>query len=359
MRGQIARPPAIEPAADGWDGRDPSLTADKAGQLAMTQIVLIGLGAGAAAALLFASVSSGTSIAVVLFYFLPLPILIAALGFSHWAGLIGVLTAAIGLSAYSGMFLPIAFLLGVGLPAWWLGYLALLARPGTAETLEWYPVGRLVLWAVGIGTVLAASVIPFFGTDEETFRKALKASLEQALRAQTRTPADSPLQIPGMSNPDRFLDIITRTLLPAIAVSSTLIYTVNLWLAGRIVKISDRLARPWPDIPSMRFPLLAPGLLAAAIVGTLMPGMLGMVSVILVASLLTAFAFLGLAVVHVLTRGLNARTFILASLYVAIVLFSFPISWPLLAMSLLGLIDTALDLRGRLARTRGPPAPRT
>ena len=67
---------------------DPSLTADEAGQLAMMQIVLVGLGAGAAAALLFASVASGSLAAIVLFYLAPLPILIAALGWSHLAGLI-------------------------------------------------------------------------------------------------------------------------------------------------------------------------------------------------------------------------------------------------------------------------------
>ena len=325
----------------------------------MAQIVLIGLGAGAAAALLFASVASGTSIAVILFYFMPLPILIAALGFSHWAGLIAAVSAAFGLAAYSGLILPAAFLLAVGLPSWWLGYLALLARPTGPGTLEWYPVGRLLLWAVAIGALLASSVIPFFGLDDDSFRAAMKSSLEQALRLQTRTPADAPLQIPGVSNPDRFLDIIVRTLLPAIAVSLTLIYTLNIWLAARIVKISQRLPRPWPDIPSMRFPMLAPGVLAAGIVGSFLPGLLGMVSIILVASLLTAFAFLGLAVVHVVTRGLSARTFILASLYVAIVLFSFPISWPLLAMSVLGLVDAAFDLRSRLASTGGPPAPPT
>ena len=54
----------------------------------MMQIVLIGLGAGAAAALLFASVVSGSLAAIFLFYLAPLPILIAALGWSHWAGLI-------------------------------------------------------------------------------------------------------------------------------------------------------------------------------------------------------------------------------------------------------------------------------
>src|SRR5205085_5398612 len=101
----------------------PSLTADEAGQLAMMQIVLVGLGAGAAAALLFASVASGSIIATLLFYLAPLPILIAALGWSHWAALVAVLSAAGGLAAILGTYFFVAFLVGVGAPAWWLGYL--------------------------------------------------------------------------------------------------------------------------------------------------------------------------------------------------------------------------------------------
>ena len=60
----------------------------------MTQIVLVGLGAGAAAALLFASVSSGALVSILLFYLAPLPILIAALGWSHWSGLIAAVVYA-------------------------------------------------------------------------------------------------------------------------------------------------------------------------------------------------------------------------------------------------------------------------
>ena len=43
---------------------------------------------------------------------------------------------------------------------WWLGYLSLLARPvganGSGDGIEWYPVGRLVLWAAIIGTLVVA-----------------------------------------------------------------------------------------------------------------------------------------------------------------------------------------------------------
>src|SRR5512138_2186954 len=140
---------------------DPSLTADKAGQLAMMQIVLIGLGAGVAAALLFVSVVSGSPAAVVLFYLAPLPILIAALGWSHWAGLIAAASATAAVAVLSGVFFVAVPVIAFG--AWWLGYLALLARPvanGGAGALEWYPVGRLVLWSAVIGTLVVAAAVP-------------------------------------------------------------------------------------------------------------------------------------------------------------------------------------------------------
>ncbi len=62
----------------------------------MLQIGLIGLAAGAAAALLFASVASGAWLSVAMFYLAPLPILIAALGWSHWAALIAALVRRAG-----------------------------------------------------------------------------------------------------------------------------------------------------------------------------------------------------------------------------------------------------------------------
>src|ERR1700710_1427565 len=109
----------------------------------MVQAILIGVSAGAATALLFASVASGSALSVPLFYLAPLPILIAALGWSHWAALIAAVVASAGLAAVFGGLFFLAFLVGVGLPAWWLGYLALLARPtATPGVLEWYPVGH-------------------------------------------------------------------------------------------------------------------------------------------------------------------------------------------------------------------------
>ena len=60
----------------------------------MMQFAIIGIGAGAAAALLFASVTSGSWLSIPLFYLAPLPIMIAGLGWSHWAALTAALTGA-------------------------------------------------------------------------------------------------------------------------------------------------------------------------------------------------------------------------------------------------------------------------
>jgi len=98
----------------------------------MIQIAIIGIGAGAAAALLFASVTSGSWLSIPLFYLAPLPIMIAGLGWSHWAAMTAALAGALGLGAVFGTVFLLAFSAGAGFPAWWLGYLAMLARPVAA-----------------------------------------------------------------------------------------------------------------------------------------------------------------------------------------------------------------------------------
>jgi hypothetical protein len=304
----------------------------------MIQTVLVGLGAGAAAALLFASVASGSIAAVFLFYLAPLPIAIAALGWGHLSGLIAAAAATAVVALLSGVFFIAVPVIAFG--AWWLGYLALLARPaanGGGAALEWYPVGRLVLWAAVIGTLVVAAAVPNFGTDQESLQAALRKTYERILRDQA------------------LIEVLVVAVPPAAAVFSTVTNLFNLWLAARIVKISGRLARPWPDLAALTLPPTSAGLLAAAIAGSFLPDLVGVLLGALAASLLMAFAVLGFAVLHAITRGMGSRAVVLAGAYgVTIVL-----GWPVLAMSILGLAELALNIRGRVAGKRGPPSLRT
>lgn len=315
----------------------------------MTQIVLIGLGAGAAAALLFASLASGSLFALVLFYLSALPILLVGIGWNSLAGLIAAVSATVSLALVFGSYFAFAFALGIGLPAWWLGYLTLLARPAEGpfgETLEWYPVGRLVLWAAVIGALAVVVSIPYFGTDAETFHNNLRTSIENALGMRARGG--------GELRPERLIDtdLLAKLAPPMVASLATMVLLINLWLAARIAKLSGQLRRPWPELSAISFPRSVPLILAATIAGIFLPGLLGIISDIFAAALTIAYAVLGFAVLHVLTRGTAGRPLVLGGVYSAVLIFG----WPAIILALLGLVDTALDLRGRAGRTRGPPA---
>jgi hypothetical protein len=157
--------------------------------------------------------------------------------------------------------------------------------------------------------------------------------------------------VPGVSNAQRLLDFLAAALPLAGAVLATITNVLNLWLAGRIVKFSGRLTRPWPDLAAMTFPRPMALVLAAAALTTVLGGMLGIVSSVVAAALLMAYGVLGFAVLHAITRGMKARGLVLGGIYTAVLV----IGWPVFALCLLGLIETAIDLRARIARTRGSP----
>ncbi|HET7850823.1 MAG TPA: hypothetical protein VFL51_17370 [Pseudolabrys sp.] len=314
----------------------------------MTQIALIGIGAGAAAALLFASVASGSLLSILLFYLSPLPLLIAALGWSHWAAMIGALGGAAALAAALGGFYFLVFLAVAGLPAWWLGYLTMLARPAPVQgeghdALEWYPPGRLVMWAALLGAGIVIVAMPSFGIDVESFHAGLRSAIQRLV--QTESEAAS-------ANLDRFIDFMVTALPPSAAILATITNVLNLWLAARIVKFSGRLRRPWPDIAAMDFPRTLALALGAAVIVSFLGGLAGIMAGVLSASLLIAYGVLGFAVLHAITRGLNSRPFVLAGTYAVVLVFG----WPILALCLLGLAETVAGLRARVARKSGPPA---
>jgi hypothetical protein len=138
----------------------------------------------------------------------------------------------------------------------------------------------------------------------------------------------------------------------AAAMFSTITALLNLWLAARIVKISGRLARPWPDLSALRLPPATPLCLAATLAGTLLPDLFGILSAAAAASLATAFGVVGLAVLHTLTRPIKNRVLVLIGMYAATLV----LAWPALLISVLGIAETLFNIRLRLGRLRRPPS---
>jgi len=317
----------------------------------MGPILLVGLASGVASAMLTLSVASGSLLSIILFLFSALPILIAAIGWHQLSALVGAFTAAVLLYALGDLELARTYVLSIGLPAWWIGYLALLARPGLEGepegTVHWYPVGRLVLWAAAIGAGLVLLSVVFAGS-LEAHRTILHDTFETFLRQETNTPTDQPITLPGGGDPDTLINLVVDILPALVAAMWTAVSLINLWIAARIVRTSQRLRRPWPALAEIQLPRFSSLAFVGTVLLSMAPGILGFAGEVISSSLLIAFAVLGLAFIHFTTRGTRGRVFVLCATYLLLAVQT----WTVLCLALLGLAEHAFNLRGRLAKGR-------
>ncbi|WP_425104469.1 DUF2232 domain-containing protein [Ancylobacter sp.] len=309
----------------------------------MIQNWLIALGAGAASALLVATVSTGSPLALPLFYLAPLPVLIVGLGWTHVSALVAASTAAVAIGVFFGLELLTAYVAGVGLPAYVLAYLALMARePQPGAPLEWFPVGRIVLASGILGCLAVAALIPLVAGSVEGYQAALRA-LFQAMFEET----------PGAGGADveRMIDLLVLIMPPAAAVVTMVTQIGNLWLAAHAARLSGRLMRPWPDLAAISVPRpVAVVLVGAFIAANLAGGFVGLLAQLLASTLVMVFAFIGLAVIHWITRGAAGRALVIATVWIA----ALALGWPFAILALLGLAETLLGVRYRFRRG-GPP----
>ena len=322
----------------------------------MIATLLIALAAGCASALMFASIISGALISLLLFYLAPLPLMVAALGWGPLSASIGGVAAATGLGAIFGLPYCIAFAVTVALPAWWLGHLALLGRPvdhgvpagnGTspvAPDLEWYPVGRILLWISGFVALTTMAALLTLGTDAETIIGALHRFLLRMLDLRDAVPK---------AETEQWIDALVKIAPAAAAIVAMTTLTLNLFLSAKITATSGRLHRPWPELRSAELPPMTLATLCVAIAFSFAGGLLGILAQIVTAALMMAYALIGFAVLHTLTLGLKSRALWLGCIYAIVAVFG----WPVLAMVALGLAESVFGLRRRYLQGRPPPLP--
>jgi hypothetical protein len=319
----------------------------------MGVIILIALAAGCASATMFASIISGALISLLLVYLAPLPLMLAAIAWGPLAAAIGGIGAAAVLGAIFGLPYGLAYAISVALPAWWLGHLALLGRPlqaspssadGVADKLEWYPVGRILLWIVGFAAVTTFAALLTLGTDASSITAALRRFLLRILDHSDVIPS---------AEVEQWIDWLVTMAFAGAAIFSVMTLSLNLWLAAKVAATSGRLRRPWPDLPATALPPMALGVLCAAIAFCFVGGLVAILAQIVTAAVMMAYAFTGFAVLHTLTLQLKSRAFWLCSAYAIVLAFE----WPVIAVALLGLADAVFGFRARFLRTRPPPLP--
>lgn len=335
----------------------------------------LGLGAGLVSALLFSVVATGSPLGVLLLYLAPLPILIVALGWHHLVGLLALAVGALAITVFLRPTAGVAFALGPAFPAWWLAYLTLLASApssslsspaepardvdgGSAAAARWFPAARLLLWTGLSGALVAVTSSVAIGVgDHAAYENRLSRLVAAFLRFQAGTAREAPLPtlggIPGAS----LVEALVAVAPAGLAGLLSLVLALNLWGAAKVVSISGRLARPWPDLPTLRMPPAALGVFAAGAVLTLGPGFVGVAGVALLGATVLVFALQGLAFLHDVSRGRPGRGGLLMLAYLLSVFFA-QVFLPILAVA--GMIDTATPVRrnllARVGRAPGGPS---
>lgn len=312
----------------------------------MIMQLVIAIAAGCASALMFMSVVSGALLSLVLFYMAPLPLLMAALGWGSATALVGGLVTSAAIGIILGLPHMTVFALTVALPAWWLGRLAMLARPvasaGAQPLLQWYPPGRLLLWIAAFASLTTIAALLSLGADASTVTATLKRGLARIFSAAGEADA---------SDNDTVIAVLVAIAPAAATMVMMAALTFNLWLAAKIVQTSGRLHRPWPALNQLEFPVLTLAALACAIVICFGGGMPALAGQIVSTSLVMAYAAVGFAVLHALTQAMSTRSFWLAGIYAVVVVFG----WPLLGVALVGIADAIFGFRRRKQSAARPP----
>jgi hypothetical protein len=315
--------------------------------------LVIGAGSGLVAAALFASAATATALAGVLFYLAPLPLCLAGLGWGSTAALLAALTGTIVVALSFGPAMAAVFAASIAAPIALLTYLALLSRPAPAPegqssgALDWYPPGRLVGWAALIAGLLAALLVLFLGSDQDSYRE----SIREILSHSALKDLDRDGTLFTEENIAKLSGLIARALPAAFAVVWLTITLFNLWIAGIIVEASGHALRPWPDLNALEIPTAFLLIFAAALAASFLPGLPGLLATGLAGALLFAYTLQGLAVIHVYSRGMPLRGLLLATVYLAILL----LGWVAIVVAIIGLAEPTLGLRQRAARGGQPP----
>ena len=173
----------------------------------MIAIVLIAIAAGCASALMFASIVSGALISLLLFYLAPLPLMVAALGWGPLSATIGGIAARHRPRRDLRPPYCIAFVTHRR-AACLVARASRIAGPthanggpsgngaAPAAPLEWYPIGRLLLWIAGFAVLTTMAALLTLGTDAADHHR----------RAETRPAAHPRTPQRGFGRRDRTMD---------------------------------------------------------------------------------------------------------------------------------------------------------
>jgi len=290
---------------------------------------------GALSALLYLSVIV-TPGGVIMASFTQAPLFIAGLSLGLPAALMATAVASVSVMTAGGLLGGIVHTLVNALPVLVLLNRALLSRRAPDGGVEWYPPGLLVAWLSGLAAVTLGVLLTILAMGQGGMAGSVHRQIDLIL----------PMFGPNQESLRPLFEIVAP-ILPAIIVAAWMLVTMaNGAIAQAITTGMRRGLRPALKIAETELPnWLAIALVIAAGVVLLGHGLIGTIAANATVILLVPFVVLGLAVVHLATRGVRARGFLLGGLYAVTAI----LTWPLIVIIALGLIEQGFGLKRRIA----------
>lgn len=305
---------------------------------------LLAIAAAALSAICYLAVGTGSPIAIFVAYLSQMPLYAVALGLGASAAGTAVVAGAILVAlAGGGLAAGGLFAISNAVPVMIIAYLALRQQPGPDGNPIWYPPGYILGWLATAGTIMLAIVILYMestGVGVEARARAFFEPIFEQFFKQFEQGTTDQAQI------DAAITSIAR-FLPAAATTSWLLMTiVNALLAQMLLVRTGRNLRPsgrFDDLEVQNWiPLAMIVLLLLAFLGGTL-GSIGRNGILVMA---LPFFFVGLAVIHALSRRWSGRGFILFGVYFLLLVMT---GWIATLVMILGLADRWISLRQRFA----------
>ena len=292
-----------------------------------------------------AIITCGLLAAIVTLPFAALPVAYIGLTLGLTAAAVTAALASALLGVLAGFGTSLSFVISFGVPILWLIRLALLSRrPDADGAYEFFPSALIIVQAVIISAALASVVfLANIGADQ-----GLPGVFAQSLQQAPQIAA----LIRTVYGPDTDLLGVANIILITGFASWPLILLGTLQSAQMLAQYTGTNLRPAETHDRLAMPVWFDFALVITLLGTwVTAGWVSTLLAVFAAILAGAYFLLGLAVIHAISRDWSGRVWFLAGLYFLI----FVVAWVILPISLLGLLESRLNLRRSAPREPKPP----
>lgn len=304
--------------------------------------ILLAAGAGIAGAVFFAAWLTGSLWALALTYMTPLPLFAAGLSLGVKAAVIAAAAGTAAVMAVGGFGFALFFAAANAIPIIIISRQALLNRMRPDGQIEWYPPGALVMTLAYIATAAFLLLLLVGSGMEGGLEGYTRETLAQALKllAPPEVPADA---IPALAA------VMARYIPGLAAVTWIQMIAINAIFAQALLSLSRRNLRPSPRMSDIELPQWLSVAAVIAALGAFMPGLAGFLGANLLLVALATFAFAGFAVIHAAAAAWSSKPGAGRIWLVLVYAFTLAFTWPAVLIAALGVADTTIGLRRRLA----------